>query len=173
MRFSVKNKKALIFISLCSLFMISNLLNERARGKEKTGFLSITGPCNLSFPGDHGPHPGYRTEWWYYTGNLKDASGNPYGFQLTFFRSQISPLNNDVSWPKPPSAWRAQHIYLGHAALSDMKGKRHLLAETMAREALGMAGALTNKNGFQVFIKNWSADVTPNMHQLKTHTADF
>ncbi|HSO20661.1 MAG TPA: hypothetical protein VLT88_14450, partial [Desulfosarcina sp.] len=37
---------------------------------EAEGFRSVSGPCNLRFPEDHGPHSGYKTEWWYYTGNL-------------------------------------------------------------------------------------------------------
>ncbi len=28
-------------------------------------YLPVTGPCALTFPRDHGAHPGYRTEWWY------------------------------------------------------------------------------------------------------------
>ena len=43
-------------------------------------------PWSWQFPRDHGAHPEFKTEWWYFTGNLQDASGNPYGYQLTFFR---------------------------------------------------------------------------------------
>ena len=31
------------------------------------------------FPQDHGPHPDYRTEWWYLTGNLQTADGKEFG----------------------------------------------------------------------------------------------
>jgi predicted secreted hydrolase len=55
------------------------------------GFKSVTGPCALSFPADHGPHPEYRTEWWYYTGNLTTDDDHRFGFQLTFFRSGLQP----------------------------------------------------------------------------------
>ena len=41
-------------------------------------------------PRDHGPHPEYATEWWYYTGNLESADGRHFGFQLTFFRSALA-----------------------------------------------------------------------------------
>jgi predicted secreted hydrolase len=44
------------------------------------------GPVPLQFPRDHGSHPDASVEWWYYTGHLTDPAGNPYGFQLTFFR---------------------------------------------------------------------------------------
>ncbi len=39
-----------------------------------------------SFPRDHFEHPDFRTEWWYYTGNLQDAQSRRYGFELVFFR---------------------------------------------------------------------------------------
>ena len=33
------------------------------------------------FPEDHGPHPDFLTEWWYYTGNLEAENGQRFGFQ--------------------------------------------------------------------------------------------
>src|SRR5687768_2505455 len=45
----------------------------------------------FQFPRDHGSHPSYRTEWWYYTGHLRTASGKRYGFEVTFFRVAMSP----------------------------------------------------------------------------------
>ena len=141
--------------------------------EEKPGFFSVTGPCGLQFPRDHGPHPGYRTEWWYYTGNLKAASGNRYGFQLTFFRSQISPPGTQKTWPKPPSAWRTQQIYLGHAAISDMSGNQHLQAELVSRAVLGLAGARREANLTTVFLKNWSTQIEPNRHRLTVAADNF
>ena len=38
------------------------------------GFARALAPRPLSFPDDHGPHPEFRTEWWYYTGNLRDRA---------------------------------------------------------------------------------------------------
>ncbi|MBW1784701.1 MAG: hypothetical protein JRL30_28645, partial [Deltaproteobacteria bacterium] len=80
------------------------------------GYHQVTGHCDFEFPRDHGAHPGYRTEWWYYTGHLHSESGKPYGFQLTFFRFQISPPGSKEGWPERPSAWRTQAIFLAHAA---------------------------------------------------------
>jgi predicted secreted hydrolase len=142
-------------------------------GEETGNYLSVTGPCNLEFPKDHGAHPGYRTEWWYYTGNLKSANGDPYGFQLTFFRSQISPPGADQKWPRHPSAWRTRQVYLAHAAVSDIAGQRHLQAEDVSRAALGMAGVKIAGENTLVFLKNWSAQIGPDSHVLKVNTADF
>jgi predicted secreted hydrolase len=32
------------------------------------------------FPRDNFNHPEFQTEWWYYTGNVKDADGHEFGF---------------------------------------------------------------------------------------------
>jgi predicted secreted hydrolase len=140
---------------------------------EPTGFKTVTGPCNLEFPQDHGPHPGYRTEWWYYTGNLQAASGKMYGFQLTFFRSQISTPADRQKWPHPASAWRTQQIYLAHCAISDITKKEHLQAQMVSREALKMAGANQIKDTTTVYLNNWSAHIGPDQHLLTVNSDEF
>src|SRR5256885_15713090 len=72
-----------------------------------------------SFPRDHFEHPAFRTEWWYYTGKLRDSAGKRYGFELVFFRQgqRRGPTAN-------LSAWRVDDLYLAHAAVTDISGKR-------------------------------------------------
>lgn len=141
--------------------------------QDQSDYLTVTGPCNLEFPRDHGPHPGYRTEWWYYTGNLKSQAGQDYGFQLTFFRSQISPPGADQKWPRPVSAWRARQIYMAHAAVTDIGAKKHLQAEAVAREAIGMAAAEQAADATVVFLNRWSARITADAHRLNVNADDF
>ena len=129
-----------IVIGLISLF-IGPIFGSMVNAAEPTGYLSVTGPCNLDFPRDHGPHPGYRTEWWYYTGNLQAETGEKYGFQLTFFRSQISPPDERQKWPQPPSACRTQQVYLAPTPISNIPGKQLLQPELESREAPNMPGA--------------------------------
>jgi len=148
-------------------------LSGPAFAEDSSDYLSVTGPCNLEFPKDHGAHPGYRTEWWYYTGNLRAENNNQYGFQLTFFRSQISPPGAEKNWPLRPSAWRTAQVYLAHAAVSDMAGQQHLQAETLSRAALGMAGVTQAAQDTTVFLNNWSAQIEAELHTLKVITADF
>src|SRR5689334_3790676 len=50
------------------------------------GFASVDGSRSLSFPEDLGAHEDFRTEWWYYTGNLQTTEGRHFGFELTIFR---------------------------------------------------------------------------------------
>jgi predicted secreted hydrolase len=137
------------------------------------GYLQVTGPCGFTFPRDHGAHPGYRVEWWYYTGHLHSKSGKNYGFQLTFFRIQISPPGSESEWPEKSSAWRTKQVFLAHAALSDLNRKRFYFDEQMARGALGLAGAVKRDDDIKVFVGAWSAVLGPEKHGLRAVTDRF
>jgi predicted secreted hydrolase len=119
-------------------------------GPDDAGFARALGPRPLEFPPDHGPHPAFRTEWWYYTGNLTTADGLRFGFQLTFFRIGLTaaPVAGD-------SAWRASQVYMAHLALTDVAGRRFYAFERIERDALGLAGATTEP--FRVWVDDWSA----------------
>src|SRR6185312_15342753 len=101
----------------------------------------------LTFPADHGAHPGFRTEWWYITGWL-DAPGGPLGFQVTFFRTRP-----DVDQANP-SAFAARQVLFAHAALSDPRVGRLLHAERIARQGFGLAEARTGDA--DVVLDDWS-----------------
>lgn len=139
----------------------------------RTSYPSISGPCALSFPEDHGDHPEHRTEWWYYTGNLTSEHGSRYGYQLTFFRSRMRPVGCDERRPPYPSAWRASQLFLAHAALTDISGRRFLHAETLARGALGMAGVERDASGVTMSVRNWSTRIAQTLHTLRANAGDF
>ena len=164
------NRRIEVFLFL--LFLVVLGVRSPACAQDAS-YYSITGPCNLSFPGDHGPHPGYRTEWWYYTGNLHSETGDRYGFQLTFFRRQISPPGAEMSWPVPASAWRTQQLFLAHAALTDISRKRFHHAEEMSREMPGLAGAHQEAGMTSIFVKSWSVHLDEAEHLLKAHADGF
>ena len=65
-------------------------VGEALAGESTEGFARALAPRAFVFPRDHGPHPEFRTEWWYYTGNLRDPAGRHFGFQLTFFRIALA-----------------------------------------------------------------------------------
>ncbi len=105
---------------------------------------------DFKFPDDHGPHPEFQTEWWYYTGNLQARDGRRFGYQLTFFRRAITP----TAAPRE-SAWATNQIYFAHFALTDEKTNRHESSERFSRGAAGLAGA-TGKP-FRVWLETWEA----------------
>src|SRR5204862_8217568 len=100
------------------------------------GFARALAPRPLSFPADHGPHPEFRTEWWYYTGNLRTAAGRHVGFELTFFRIALVP-----GAVVRASAWATRQLYVAHFAVTDTAGRRFHAFSRASREALGLSGA--------------------------------
>lgn len=107
-------------------------------------------PRPFAFPRDHGPHPAFRTEWWYYTGNLAAAGDRRFGFQLTFFRRALT------AKPAPrASAWAASQAYMAHFALTDVAARRFHAFERVSRGALDLAGATAEP--FRVWMEDWSA----------------
>ena len=162
-------RKTKIFLLLLFLVMVEIQPTFAQEGS----YYSISGPCNLNFPKDHEPHPGYRTEWWYYTGNLHSEVGNDYGFQLTFFRRQISPPGADRAWPKPSSMWRTQQVFAAHAALTDANQKHFYHAEQMSREMPGLAGVHREAGLTSISVKDWSMSMDGNEHLLEANAGNF
>ncbi len=111
-------------------------------------FARVTGPRPFVFPDDHGPHPDHRTEWWYVTGNLEGEDGSSFGIQFTLFRSALAPGS-----PVADSEWATHQLYLGHLAVTDVRGGRHLHEERLARGAAGLAGATAAP--FRVWLEDW------------------
>jgi predicted secreted hydrolase len=136
-------------------------------------YRAVTGPCGFVFPRDHGAHPDFRTEWWYYTGNLSDSSGRRYGFQLTFFRVQIAEPGSEKTWPANPSAWRTKNLFLAHTALSDLEAKRFYVDERVARSGAGLAGATQDGEATRIFIGGWSTLIGSDSHRLKAPAKEF
>jgi predicted secreted hydrolase len=101
----------------------------------------------FEFPRDYFDHPDFQTEWWYYTGNLKSASGHRYGFELTFFRQAV---NRD---PAQAEAWDVKDLYLAHLALSDLDSQHFYQAERINRAGPGIAGV--SQPTARIWNGNW------------------
>jgi len=124
-------------------------VEQRMGAVPDPGFARALEPRVFEFPRDHGAHPGFATEWWYFTGNLQSSDGRRFGYQLTLFRVGLKP-----GLPADDSDWRANQLYMGHLAISDIAGKRHLSAERFSRAAVGLAGATTDP--LRVWLGPWS-----------------
>jgi predicted secreted hydrolase len=107
------------------------------------------GPWSWSFPRDHGAHPKFKTEWWYFTGNLQDGRKRPFGYQLTIFRQGVQFIP-----AQPTSRWAVRDFYFGHFTISDLSAGKFHVAEKVSRGALGEAKAGTE--GMDVAIGPWT-----------------
>lgn len=124
------------------------------RAADDRGYARALEPRPFSFPADHGPHPDFRTEWWYFTGNLATPEGRRFGFQLTFFRSALAPRMEPRG-----SAWATRQAWLAHFTVSDVSSGRFHSFERWSRGAVGLAGIETAP--FRVWVEDWSAAADP------------
>ncbi len=118
------------------------------------------------FPRDHFAHPAYRTEWWYYTGNVWTADGRRFGFELVFFRQ-----GERTSGPPNPSVWALHDVYLAHAALTDVRGQHFWFHERLNRAGPGIAGV--SEDQARTWNGNWSAQWHGNAQTLQAITPEF
>jgi len=108
---------------------------------------AVTPGYRIEFPFDEGSHEQFRTEWWYVTGWLEQASGEPLGFQVTFFRTRPGTQENN------PSRFAAKQVLFAHAALSNPRTGKLLRGERSAREGFGLASAAAGD--LNVAIDDW------------------
>jgi predicted secreted hydrolase len=104
---------------------------------------------HFEFPRDHFNHPEFRTEWWYYTGNLRTTAGRRFGFELTFFRQGADRR------PAAESVWDVRDVWMAHLALSDIGGGQFLHTERLNRSGAGIAGA--DLQQARIWNGNWQA----------------
>ena len=133
-------------------------------------FARAEGQREFSFPLDHGPHPDFQTEWWYYTGNLQTVEGRRFGYELTFFRRALTPQPESAA---VGSDWRTSQVYLAHFALSDIETQDFYYQELLSRGAAGLAGA-QGEPVFEVWLKNWSVrQIGNDRYALSANTEDY
>ena len=71
--------------------------------------------AGVELPRDLYAHANAQTEWWYYTGHMRTASGRRFGFELVFFKRRTDLDRFGVV----PLRLFANPLYLAHFALTD------------------------------------------------------
>ena len=128
---------------------------ETLADTDTAGYARAVEPRAFRFPADHGPHPEFKHEWWYFTGNVEAVgrAGGEYGFQLTFFRNALRPDPATVE-----SEWSTRQAYMGHFALTDVRNAEFHAFERFERGALGLAGS--GGEPLRVWVGDWEAVLT-------------
>jgi predicted secreted hydrolase len=144
------------------------------RAADASGFALANAPRRFEFPQDHGPHPLFRHEWWYFTGQLRGA-GETFGFELTVFRLALRPPPSaTTAGTAAISAWRARQVYAAHFAITDVSRRSFMNATRYARDALDLAGAQARP--FAIHVADWSvieAAGAPLHWQLQAADGDY
>ena len=147
----------------------TSLSVSSALSADTAGYTRARGPRPFIFPADHGAHPDFRTEWWYYTGNVQTDEGRRFGYQLTIFRtaltppmhgpaepvyaSRVSPTAGDPQHADSSRSWSTNQVYMAHLALTDVESGEHHAHERFSRGAAGLAGATAEP--YRVWIEDW------------------
>ncbi len=119
----------------------------------------------FEFPRDHFDHPDFKTEWWYYTGNLATKEGRRFGFELTFFRQAVDRPE------KRTSIWQVDDLFLAHFAVSDIQERRFFYWERLNRRGPGIAGA--DEAEKRIWNGNWEVRWRGDIQQLQAIVEDF
>ena len=151
-------------------------LAEAMGGADTAGYARAREPRPFVFPEDHGPHPAFRTEWWYVTANLEDEEGRRFGTQFTLFRNALAPESgadgrgsgNETgsggdaggsgagsdTLVRRASSWATRQVYMGHFAVTDVEGGGFHEAERFTRAANGLAGGQAVP--LRIWLDDWS-----------------
>jgi len=150
----------LLFLTSCTSAPVeksggadSESFTQYMSGSDTAGYKRAVETRDFSFPEDHGPHWGYKTEWWYITGNLSAENGHRFGYQITFFKTAIAADSTGLE-----DAWEFSNIYMAHLGLSDITNEQFYSYERFQRGAAGLAGAQAAP--FKVWLDNWSLEQT-------------
>jgi predicted secreted hydrolase len=104
----------------------------------------------FTFPQDHGAHPEYQTEWWYFTGNLATAEDRRFGFQLALFRRALTP-----TMPERASEWASNQVYFGDFAVTNVAEDQFFSTNRFSRGAAGLSGA-TVEPRLRIWVEDWN-----------------
>lgn len=129
---------------------------SKAMGEtSENDFSKAIEPRKFIFPDDHGPHPDFRTEWWYFTGNLTSADNKKFGYQFTIFRTALSKSKNVRN-----SDWNSNQIYMAHFTVTDINENKFYFDERFSREGNQLAGAQINP--FRLWLEDWQVKQVDN-----------
>jgi len=123
---------------------------------------------HYEFPHDHHTHPEFRTEWWYFTGNLFDENGKRFGYELTFFREGIIPMMERV---EERSRFVVNELKFAHFTITDVSGRKFRFDQKASRGAFDDAGF--DRASVLVWIDDWSVQLnSAGDFQLMAASAD-
>ncbi len=137
-------------------------------GTDVSGYAHADAVRPFQFPADHGPHPRFRSEWWYLTASLETDDGAAFGVQFTLFRQALRPR------PVIGGPWDATQVYLAQLAVTDVEAGRHLQAQRLSRGHPQLAGVSVAP--FRAHLDGWTLAASgPQLARLtlKAASRDF
>ena len=159
---------------------------------DANGYAQASSPRPFRFPEDHGPHPAFRSEWWYLTFALATVSS-----PTTWLAAEITPTAQEFGASETPTRpsgradarefgvqftlfrralfprgdladpWRNGQAYLAHFALTDVEAQTHRHAERMARGHPELAGVEVADGRVAAWLEDWRLVMAPHGWTLR------
>ncbi len=121
----------------------------------------------IGFPQDDAAHYWAQSEWWYYTGRLVDRNGDPFGFELTFFKRITG--EDTAPFLSIPAHWLRDVGMVSHFAVTDLSRKRfaYKTVHNLFRDWRA------DPDTYHVAINGWSARKEQTAHLLSAHMRGY
>jgi predicted secreted hydrolase len=172
-----RTASAILFFTLACILLPTaycllptvNLLPAAAKSAQpsfdREGWREAEAGYDYAFPRDYAAHQEYKIEWWYYTGNLETRGGRQFGYQVTFFRTGITPRTENAS------RWAVRDLYMAHFCVSDIEQKTFHPFERLNRAGIGWAGA--ENLSYRVWNEDWEARLDGKDHLIQASDGKY
>jgi predicted secreted hydrolase len=148
----------------------TNLLDNLADalvGKAST-LRDGTEHAGVELPRDLYAHREAQTEWWYYTGHMRTASGRRFGFELVFFKRRTDLDRFGIV----PLRLIANPLYLAHFALTDESRGSFRYEHRKSANSPFDPPAQMSERSFSLKLGDWSVRERDGKHLLRATLGD-
>ncbi len=124
--------------------------------------------AGVVLPRDLYAHEEAQTEWWYYTGHMRTASGRRFGFELVFFKRRTDLDRFGVV----PLRLIANPLYLAHFAVTDESRGKFRYAHRKSTGGVLDPPAHMSKKRFYLKLGDWTVREAHGLHLLRATLGD-
>ncbi len=124
--------------------------------------------AGVELPRDLYAHKNAQTEWWYYTGHMRTASGRRFGFELVFFKRRTDLDRFGVV----PLRLIANPLYLAHFAITDESRKSFRYEHRKSAGGMFDLPAAASEKDYHLRLGNWTVREREGLHILRATMGD-
>lgn len=133
-------------------------------GFSSDSFRILSNSDYVRLPQDLFSKKDFKSQWWYFTGNIKDEKGRDFGYQFTIFEV-------GVSKKVFKSQFAPNRLYILHMAISDIKNRNYLFTDDTDRGSFG--SSYSSPDNLSIRFKNCSLNGDLNKMSIKCFKDNF
>jgi predicted secreted hydrolase len=124
--------------------------------------------AGVELPRDLYAHAEAQTEWWYYTGHMRTASGRRFGFELVFFKRRTDLDRFGIV----PLRLIANPLYLAHFAITDETRARFRYEHRKSANNPFDLPSEMSARAFYLKLGDWTVREAHGLHHLRATLGD-